>query len=318
MRTKIIVSLALLSAVASAAVVSRIYTFSDGSILTAAQLNDEFNNVIDNVNSLDNDNISAGANIAPSKIASTIAGDGLSRDASTGVLSVSPDDVTIELNSDQVRIKDAGVTTAKINDLAVTTGKIADLAVTTAKIDALSVTAAKLAADSVTESKIINGAVSTDKIAGGAVTASKIQALSVTFDKLYSRPTGTGVAEGGVMMSASTGVNSFTSAETLATATLTVSSSVHPIFIGLINNEPSNPGSIQIPSTGYATFYFRIDGSNVSINYSNDSGGGRLVPCSHLSTIVTTTAGARSISIVGESSATAGIINYCKLVAYEL
>lgn len=115
------------------ATISRIYNFTDGQILTAEQLNNEFNNVVNGVNSIDNDNIATGANISPAKISSAIKGSGITRNASTGALSVNPDDTSIEISADEVAIKDLGVTTGKINTGAVTTSKIADAAVTPAK-----------------------------------------------------------------------------------------------------------------------------------------------------------------------------------------
>jgi hypothetical protein len=54
------------------------------------------------------------------------------------------DDSTLEIQSDKVQIKDAGVTEAKINTSAVTTDKINNAAVTTAKIADANVTNAKL------------------------------------------------------------------------------------------------------------------------------------------------------------------------------
>lgn len=52
----------------------------------------------------------------------------------TATLSVKTDDLTIERASDQIQIKDGGVTTAKLGNGAVTTVKIADKNVTFAKI----------------------------------------------------------------------------------------------------------------------------------------------------------------------------------------
>ena len=51
-----------------------------------------------------------------------MAGNGLS--ASSGVLAVGVDDSTVELNSDALRVKDSGISTAKIADTAVTIAKI--------------------------------------------------------------------------------------------------------------------------------------------------------------------------------------------------
>lgn len=48
------------------------------------------------------------------KVAADVAGDGLSH--ASGVLAVNPDGSTLEINSDAVRIKDAGVTAAKLSD----------------------------------------------------------------------------------------------------------------------------------------------------------------------------------------------------------
>lgn len=118
--------LALLSfSNANAAVCSRTLTFADGSVLTASQLNAEFNAITNCANSLNDDNLSSSAGILPSKISAIIAGDGLARDGTTGALSVGVDDTTIEINSDELRVKDNSITTAKIVDANVTRAKIA-------------------------------------------------------------------------------------------------------------------------------------------------------------------------------------------------
>ncbi len=96
-----------------AATVSRITTFEDGNVLFASDLESEFDNLVDNINALDNDNIAAGANISPAKIAATIAGDGIARNGSTGILEVNDDNSTLEIVGDVLRVKDAGITLAK-------------------------------------------------------------------------------------------------------------------------------------------------------------------------------------------------------------
>lgn len=146
--------LALLNgSLSEAAVCSRTLTFSDGSVLTAAQLNDEFNTAINCVNSIDNANISTNANILPVKLSSTIAGDGIGRDGNTGVLEVNVDGTSIEIDSDVLQIPDLGISTAKIASSAVTTAKIADSNVTTAKIADLNVTTGKIADGAITAAK---------------------------------------------------------------------------------------------------------------------------------------------------------------------
>lgn len=74
--------------------------------------------------------------ITSGDITAVVAGNGLSGGGTSGsvTLDVNVDNASLEINSDIVRIKDLGVTTAKLNDGAVTTIKITDKNVTFAKI----------------------------------------------------------------------------------------------------------------------------------------------------------------------------------------
>lgn len=155
---------------ASAALCSRILTFADGNVLTASQLNSEFNNAVDCANSITDANIPTSANISPAKINSIIAGDGLGRNSSTGQLSVNVDDSTIEIDSDTLRVKADGITASHLRDdgsvdanRAVTTNHIRDSAITTAKIADSNVTTAKIADVNVTTAKIADGAITQAK-----------------------------------------------------------------------------------------------------------------------------------------------------------
>jgi hypothetical protein len=62
--------------------------------------------------------------VTSEKIATSVAGNGLGGGGGSA-LSVNVDDSTIEINADTLRVKDAGVVTAKIADDAVTSAKIA-------------------------------------------------------------------------------------------------------------------------------------------------------------------------------------------------
>jgi hypothetical protein len=84
-------------------------------------------------NAVTTDKINAAA-VTAAKLASQVAGSGLVGGAGDA-LAVNVDDSTLEIQSDAVRVKDLGVTTAKINNLAVTAGKLADDSVTNDKID---------------------------------------------------------------------------------------------------------------------------------------------------------------------------------------
>ncbi len=69
-------------------------------------------------------------------ITAVVAGAGLTGGGTSGsvTLDLNPDNTTIEVNSDIVRIKDLGVSTAKLADDAVTTIKVTDSNITFAKI----------------------------------------------------------------------------------------------------------------------------------------------------------------------------------------
>jgi hypothetical protein len=170
--------LVLIPIVASAALVSRVTNFSDGQVLTAAQLNSEFNNLVDGVNNIDNTNIATGAAISPSKLAASIAGDGIARDGSSGVLSVNDDNSSLEISGDVLQVKAAGITGAMLatsaadaTTLEVASGsmRIKDLGVSTAKIAALAVTNAKLAAVNYGISSSSGNFITTSSAASGVV-----------------------------------------------------------------------------------------------------------------------------------------------------
>jgi len=196
MRTRILLSLFLISQVSFGAVASRIYTFSDGSILTASQLNNEFNNLVDTVNSIDTNNLTATAGILPAQISSTIAGSSINRNSTTGVLSLNTDNSTIEISSNALQVKDAGIIAAKIGALAVTTAKIDSSAVTTAKLDTAAVTTAKITDLNVTTGKIADLGVTTGKINTEAVTAAKVL-TNIDFNGKSVRESGKNVVVAG-------------------------------------------------------------------------------------------------------------------------
>jgi hypothetical protein len=111
-------------------------------------------------------------------------------DGGTGDVAV--DNVSIDYNSsNQLEVKNLGVTTAKIANKAVTTGKLDDSSVTTAKIVDSAVTEPKLATNSVTTDKIVNLNVTTGKLADNSVTTAKIVNGNVTEPKLATNSVST-------------------------------------------------------------------------------------------------------------------------------
>lgn len=177
LKASVVVGL-LASSSSFAAVCSRVKNFTNGSILTASDLNTEFNTIFDCNNAITTDQLSPALSVPPNKLAPSIAGDGIVRDSGTGVIAVNPDDITIQVAGDVVLIKDSGVSTVKLADLAVTTAKINDSAVTTAKINDAAVTTAKIADDAVTNDKVADNAVNTAQLVNGAVTQAKMGAAN--------------------------------------------------------------------------------------------------------------------------------------------
>lgn len=177
--------LVLISGISTAAIISRIKIWSDGEILTAADLNTEFNQVVNTINSLDNDNLTASANISPSKISSTIDGSGITRNGSTGALSVNPDGTTLEITGDTVNVKANGVGNSQIRQSAAlsvignSTNATANVADITASVDGyvLRRSGTSLGFGFVDTANIAANAITTAKILDGAVTKAKLTAL---------------------------------------------------------------------------------------------------------------------------------------------
>lgn len=109
MRIFIISFLTALAGVVFAAATSQVNTYVNGNVLTADQLNSEFSNLYTTINSLDNANLSASAAIDPTKIATTIEGNALSRQ-SDGSLDVAVDGSTVKISSNQLVISDLPAT----------------------------------------------------------------------------------------------------------------------------------------------------------------------------------------------------------------
>lgn len=277
---------------AYSAVCSRTITFSDGSVLTASQLNDEFNAAISCINSIDNSNISSNAAILPVKLSSTIAGDGLSRDGSTGVLSVGVDNSTVELSSDAVRVKDAGITGAK-------------LATSAADSSTLEVASGSM--------RIKNSGVSTAKIANSAVTRAKLADVDQEYGA-YESTTGNITSTSAVDFSPSKEV--------------TITTTGRPVFIGLVSN--SSVSSYQTivctgPTHASAFCSIRLVRGSTSIadftmeSFTTGTSTRLKLPISVIWHIDQPAAGTYTYKLKGlVSSGRQLSVDYGRLIAYEL
>ncbi|MGB3464741.1 MAG: hypothetical protein WBA74_05715, partial [Cyclobacteriaceae bacterium] len=111
-----------------------------------------------------------------------IAGDGLVTNGSA--IDFNPDNVTIETNADEARVKDGGISVDKLAIDAVTSVKILDGEVTSADIRNLSVTNNKIDADAVTTDKILNGDIRTEDLQDALITNNKVNTDAITTDKI--------------------------------------------------------------------------------------------------------------------------------------
>ena len=119
-----------------------------------------------------------GANaVTAVKLNADVAGAGLVLDGSSNALNANVDDSSLAVSSDQLIIKDLGVSTAKLANLGVTSGKIAASAIIADKISSGAVTAAKLGANSVTAVKL-----NADCAGGGLALNGGTNALDVQVD----------------------------------------------------------------------------------------------------------------------------------------
>lgn len=280
----LILFLVLGTSSANAAVCSRTMTFGDGSILTAAQLNAEFNAITNCSNSLNDDNISTSASILPSKLNSTIAGDGIARDGATGVLSVGVDGSTIEINSDALRVKDAGITGAKLNSNA-------------ADASTLEVAGGwmRVKDSGIVTAKILDANVTTAKIADGAVTQAKREALNIQ----------TSAGCGNYATSSATWVD-------VTNQSVSITTTGRPVVIQAISQ---NDATFHSFMSGNCQVRIMRDASQIALIMASTSADNN--PTSSVSHIDSPAAGTYTYKVQAQTTVTCNY-RYTKLVAYEL
>jgi hypothetical protein len=115
-------------------------------------------------------------------LASTVAGDGLVYAA--GVISVNDDDSTLTIDTDVLKIKDAGVTGTQIAADAVDGTKIADDSIDSEHYVDGSIDLAHLAADSVDGTKIVDNAIDSEHYTDGSIDLEHLAADSVDGTKI--------------------------------------------------------------------------------------------------------------------------------------
>jgi hypothetical protein len=99
-------------------------------------------------------------------------------------LGIDADDITLNIATNKIQIKDLGITSGKIADNAITNAKMADNAITATEIATNAVTTAKINGSAVTTAKIADLNITTIKIADGAITNGKMGSGSVNTNQL--------------------------------------------------------------------------------------------------------------------------------------
>jgi hypothetical protein len=271
------------------AVATQITSYSDGSVLTASQLNSEFGNLYSTINALDNANIASGANISPAKIDAAIAGDGIARNGSTGVLEVNDDNSTLQISGDILSIKDLGVTLAK------------------------------MAADSVNSSKIVDGAiVNADISASAAIDRSKLGAVGQQVSSSSNTFSHTTVGAPFVDVTNLTVTITTTGRPVMIGMMPGGTSSSNNGYVSFTRTGGGNSAAAQLCFNrgGSCVEYHGIGGTatnaSSSLNYR--------YPCSSFTMIDTPAAGTYTYKMQGQFTTGPGEleVRYCKLYAYEL
>lgn len=158
------------------AVFSRIKTWVSGEILTAADLNAEFDNILTNMAPAGIED--ASANVGAMQATTSPGGVGTESLATNLLGEIQRIRFKIKQIIGQAQWYSTPVGSLSTNGIL--TASINDLAVTTAKIDALAVTAAKIASNAVTTAKILDANVTVAKLSSLNSNANAIVGVSVT------------------------------------------------------------------------------------------------------------------------------------------
>lgn len=325
----LVLGLILISFPAISATISRIKVWTDGEILFSSDINAEFNNILNLVNgNIDDDNISATANLGPEKIDAVIAGDGIARNGSTGVLSVNDDDVSLTIVGDVLQIKALGVDTAQIAANAVTSAKILDGTIVSADLATDAVDTVNIAPAAVTLAKMATASVNSNVIVDGSIAAADIGAGEVSQSKL-------GAANYQLSSSSGSYLSSNTSYTNITNLSMSfVSDGTRPIIISLVPDNTAADSYINVTEVGVTTnprMDLRIMVAGNEAGYfalfqtdSLSSGAATTqvigMPCSSVQGFYVPGAGAATVTIQAKSTAatmTHGIVN-CKLLVRQL
>lgn len=248
-----------LAVVLMGALTSQVNTYVNGNTLTADQLNSEFGNIYSTINNLDDANFSASPALDPVKISSTVAGDGLDRNVTTGILSVGVDDSTIEIDSDILRVKDLGITSAKLAATAVTAGKIAASAVTTTEILDATIAQADLSSNSVTSAKIVNGTIVGADFADDSITSAKIQDGTLTRADHADRSSSATATLGNVAISSGSGdviYNSSDPDDDIPNNSVSLTTGGSPVIVQLVPIASTSTQGVLIATSGTCEYTF--------------------------------------------------------------
>ena len=226
---------------------------------------------------------------------------------------VQVDDSTIEISSNSLRLKNAGIVAAKLADNAVTSAKINGLAVTTAKIAANAVTTAKILNANVTNAKLANSSLtignSTISLGGTDTTLTGLTDIDLTagdktiFDGVGANDLTIGASNTHVKIAGNFTVEGTTT--TLNTATLDVEDLNITVGKNASTSADSDGAGLTFGNyTGKATLVYTHAGTKLVSNKDIQAPNFRGALIGNAST-ATALATSRNFSIAGDITAAA-------------
>ena len=195
---------------------------------------------------------------------------------------VNVDGATLEISSDEVRVKPAGISASQLADDSVATAKIATNAVTTAKIAADAVTGAKIANDAIDATHLADDSVRNAQLLNGTITAVKLANSSITSAKLADAAVTTaGLADAAVTL-AKFGVTADQLVALLNTAGATIDTSVAPGNSGGGSGSPvtsrvlvdhSSAGGLGLDAAQYGVYIIDVSADVSAVTAANVTDG---------------------------------------------
>lgn len=213
------------------------------------------------------------------------------------------DDSTIELSSNTLSVKDAGISAAKLASSAVTSAKIATGAVTNAKLGSDAVTSAKIADNAIDSEHYVDGSIDTAHLADDAVTGDKIAALTVATGNIAASAVTSAKINDGAVGTAKLATDAVTTAKIADAQITTALIATDAVTAAKIADNSVDIARLNV-TDGSAGQFLKTDGSgNLSFATHSDEDVTITNLAGRLAELTETSAGGGNV-IIGASSDT--------------